>query len=162
MMVTKHLGLACWAIVAAVLFWGCQDEGASGITSDMIHFDSQADNKNGPRPEASFQDTVWAIGVVAEGTVKRHTFKLKNTGDAPLLLADVSASCGCTVAHEWPKGPIAPGEEVGIGLVYDSRGRAGEITSTVMVVTNAYPSTTTLTLAGRVLGPEDNQVILNK
>ena len=37
------------------------------------------------------------------------TFVLKNTGDVPLLIKDISASCGCTVP-EWDKKPIKPGE----------------------------------------------------
>lgn len=36
------------------------------------------------------------------------TFTLKNTGDIPLVIKDISASCDCTVP-EWEKKPVMPG-----------------------------------------------------
>ena len=41
------------------------------------------------------------------------SFTLKNTGDNPLLITDVSASCGCTIP-EWTKKPILPNESTSI------------------------------------------------
>lgn len=40
-------------------------------------------------------------------------FTLKNTGKAPLFIADISSSCGCTVP-EWDRQPIDPGKETQI------------------------------------------------
>ncbi|MGB1075044.1 MAG: DUF1573 domain-containing protein [Flavobacteriales bacterium] len=124
----------------------------------MIHFDA-INPSDAQRPEAFFPDPTWDLGTVAEGSTFDHFFVMKNTGNAPLVLADVSATCGCTVARNWPKTPIAPGEEIEIELTYDSRGRQGEIDSKVLVVANTYPSTTQLQLIGRVIGPEENHVI---
>ena len=41
----------------------------------------------------------------ANGNVS-HTFIIKNTGEAPLVLTRVIASCGCTTP-DWTKEPIA-------------------------------------------------------
>jgi hypothetical protein len=46
---------------------------------------------------------------------KRCVFKLKNTGNQPLLIARVDTSCGCTVPS-WDKKPIEPGEKMEISV----------------------------------------------
>lgn len=153
----RHIAGVAFLLLAAV---GCDSRNDGAITSDMIHFD--AGNDDGKRPELVLSDTIWRIGTIAEGTRLEHAFEVTNAGDAPLVLADVSASCGCTIARDWPKSPLAPGAHATIRVAYDSRGRAGEIDSEVAVVANTYPSTTKLKLIGRVLGPDDTQVILNK
>ena len=41
------------------------------------------------------------FGKVAEGTMATHEFRFKNTGNQPVVIANVQASCGCTT----PTGP---------------------------------------------------------
>lgn len=59
----------------------------------------------------------------ADGKVSA-TFAVKNTGDAPLVITRVIASCGCTTP-EWTKEPIAPGQSGDIKITYDPKGRPG-------------------------------------
>lgn len=59
----------------------------------------------------------------ADGKVSA-TFVVKNTGDAPLAITRVIASCGCTTP-EWTKEPIAPGASGNIKITYDPKGRPG-------------------------------------
>lgn len=47
------------------------------------------------------------------GKVNTVSFILKNTGDVPLLISHIDASCGCTMPH-WEKKPIKPTESVEI------------------------------------------------
>ena len=54
-------------------------------------------------------DTVFDAGTVVKGEIIRATFKVRNTGNYPLIFGDLSPSCGCTVASS-PKKPIQPGE----------------------------------------------------
>src|ERR1700741_4910049 len=54
-----------------------------------------------------------------EGAKLEINYRFKNTGKHNLILSDVSASCGCTTPN-WPKRPIAPGEEDVIKAVFDS------------------------------------------
>ncbi|MEJ7661957.1 MAG: DUF1573 domain-containing protein [Hymenobacter sp.] len=54
----------------------------------------------------------------------RHTFKFTNTGKSPLLIADATASCGCTTPS-WTKEPIAPGATGEMEVLFDSRGKRG-------------------------------------
>ena len=57
----------------------------------------------------------------ADGKVSA-TFVVKNTGDAPLAITRVIASCGCTTP-EWTKEPIAPGQTGDIKITYDPKGK---------------------------------------
>ena len=63
-------------------------------------------------------ETSFDFGTIKEanGNVS-HVFKIKNTGDAPLVLTRVIASCGCTTP-EWTKEPIAPGKTGDIKITY--------------------------------------------
>lgn len=64
------------------------------------------------------------------------TFMVKNTGDKPLIIEDVSASCGCTTPEK-PTGPIAPGQEDKITVTFKSKpGQKNEIKKTVTVTAN--------------------------
>lgn len=75
------------------------------------------------------------------GNVKAETentteFIVTNTGSNPLILSDVSASCGCTMPQK-PEGPIAPGESDVIKVTFKSKpGQENEIKKTVTVTAN--------------------------
>lgn len=75
-------------------------------------------------------------------------FILKNTGDVPLLIKDISASCGCTIP-EWDKRPIKPGEktEIKVKVTPDN---AGYLRKTVTVFCNTKRGTIPLTVKSMV------------
>ena len=63
-------------------------------------------------------------------------FIVYNTGDKPLILDDVSASCGCTMPKK-PEGPIAPGESDVIEVTFHPKpGQVNEIKKTITVTAN--------------------------
>lgn len=64
------------------------------------------------------------------------TFRLRNASAAPVVVDDVKTSCGCTVAR-MPERPwvIPPGESRELPLVFDLRGRSGEVVKTATVET---------------------------
>ena len=47
----------------------------------------------------------------------RHAFEFMNTGEVPVKILSVQASCGCTTP-DWTKEEIAPGEKVRKKLGY--------------------------------------------
>ena len=84
------------------------------------------------------------LGKVKEGQVVEVSFRFKNSGTRNLVIANVSASCGCTVPEK-PEKPYAPGEEGVIKAKFDSRGRPkGEARKTVYVDANTSPAQTQL------------------
>lgn len=64
------------------------------------------------------------------------SFMVKNTGNKPLIISDVSATCGCTTPKK-PEAPIAPGESDEIVVTFKSKpGQKNEIKKTVTVTAN--------------------------
>ena len=101
-----------------------------------------------------FEEEVFEFGTVTQGEKVIHTFKFKNTGENPLVIANAKASCGCTVP-ESPKDPIAPGEEGEISVVFNTATKKGQQTKYVDVVANTEPDATTrLLLKGEVVAPD--------
>ena len=63
-------------------------------------------------------------------------FTYANTGDADLVITAVTASCGCTVP-KYSKKPVPPGMSGTIEVSFDTSGREGLQTKTVVVQSNA-------------------------
>ena len=72
------------------------------------------------QPKAEFDKLKHEYGVVLWKTPSKATFKVKNTGDQPLVISNVTTSCGCTVA-DWTKTSIAPGASGEVSAVFDFR-----------------------------------------
>ncbi len=87
-------------------------------------------------PAITFAETTYDFGVIPEnGGPVSHTFEFTNTGNAPLLILNASASCGCT-RPEYPKKPIKGGKKDKITVTYNPKGRPGEFSKNVTVRTN--------------------------
>lgn len=77
---------------------------------------------------------------------KRVVFKIKNIGDSPLVINDVSTSCGCT-SVDYPKEPVRPGESVSLQVNYKAE-HPEHFDKTVTVYCNANPSLVRLKITG--------------
>ena len=80
------------------------------------------------------------FGKVAEGVENHCTFTVTNTGDKPLVLSDVKASCGCTTPSK-PEGPIAPGKSDKIEVGFKPSGK-GVSEKTITITANTNPRIT--------------------
>ena len=60
------------------------------------------------------------MGKLKQGKPEKVYFHLKNTGEFPLLIKHIEASCGCT-KPEWPKYPIKSGKIGKIKVTYDAK-----------------------------------------
>lgn len=85
--------------------------------------------------EITFKTEEIDYGKVKVGSDGVRVFEFTNTGKAPLVITNVSSSCGCTVPS-WTKDPIAPGTKGKIEVKYDTN-RVGPISKTVTVTSNA-------------------------
>ncbi|MEY4658322.1 MAG: hypothetical protein RJB36_88 [Bacteroidota bacterium] len=94
--------------------------------------------------------TVFNAGTVMKGEVINAKFKVKNTGDYPLVIGKVTPSCSCTVAEE-PKDPIQPGEsgEI-IAQVNTDNLSTKKIQKMITVMANTDPSVTVLEIKGKI------------
>ncbi|MCP4438520.1 MAG: DUF1573 domain-containing protein [Aureispira sp.] len=103
--------------------------------------------------EISFEESAFDFGTLTDGEQVEHVFKFANTSDKPLTITNARGSCGCTVP-EWPKEPVAPGEEGEIKVKFNSKGKKGKQTKTVTITANTIPANTQLTISSEVLAAE--------
>ena len=102
----------------------------------------------------TFEKEFYDFGNVPEGTMATHEFKFKNTGNQPIIIAGVQASCGCTTP-DWTKTPVLPGKIGMVKAMYSSAGRPGVFNKTVTVTSNAATPSTVLSIKGTVLGKDE-------
>lgn len=105
-----------------------------------------------------FEETEYDFGTIKEGEVVEHVFRFTNTGQAPLLIQDASAPCGCTVPS-WTKEPIEPGKQGEIVVRFDSKGRVGQQTKQVTITANTKPEISQIAIKAFVEG--SGNTILN-
>jgi hypothetical protein len=101
------------------------------------------------QPVVKFDQTTHDFGTISEDAGAVHDFTFTNTGSSPLIIRNVTTSCGCTTP-EWTKQPVAPGAKGSIKVKYDTKGRPGAIDKTITVSTNAKPAQTVLRIIGEV------------
>ncbi len=94
------------------------------------------DVKKLPKTTMEVPDTKYIFGAMKAGDKVRHTWKVKNTGTEPLMIANVQTSCGCT-APFYPKEPILPGKEGEITLEFNSAGKEGHVQKNALIIANA-------------------------
>jgi len=104
------------------------------------------------RGALEFEEMVHNFGSIQQGDKVEHKFRFKNTGKAPVVIREATASCGCT-HPSYPFIPIEPGEEGFIGVMYNSTGKLGNQKPSITVKTNAKPRTYQLYLKGIVDAP---------
>jgi len=96
-------------------------------------------------------DSVYDFGKVNEGELVQYNFRFRNSGNNPLVIQNVSASCGCTVPEK-PEKPIQPGEIGFIKVTFNSTRRPGEVNKAITITSNADPEFCELYLKGTVIG----------
>ena len=136
----KNFFLLCLAVGALV---SCSNSDASG---------SAASGKPAQRADAVYDtanyttlqwidSTYQDIGKVKKGQVAEVSWRLKNVGDKPLVIAQVTPGCGCTVAEK-PEEPIMPGGEATIRAKFSSSGQhEGEHRKSLSVTANTKNTT---------------------
>ena len=109
------------------------------------------------QPKATFDKNVYEFGVVLWKHPVTATFKVKNDGDKPLVISNVTTSCGCAVA-DWTKTPIAPGATGEVTSTFDAKA-LGHFNKSVGVYCNASALPVYLTLRGEVSADPKNYTL---
>lgn len=109
-----------------------------------------------------FKTPVHDFGNLQEGPAADHEFTFTNTGKEPIVISNVSASCGCTTPS-YSKEPVLPGKTGIVKASYNTQGRVGPFTKSITISSNA--GTKVLTIKGEVEKaptgsvPENNSMI---
>ena len=86
-------------------------------------------------PKIVFAEREHNYGTIQKGGDGNCVFTFTNTGDEPLILSSVRASCGCTTP-KWTQKPVMPGKTGEIGVRYNTNNTGG-FTKTVTITSNA-------------------------
>ncbi|MBO7579688.1 MAG: DUF1573 domain-containing protein [Prevotella sp.] len=101
--------------------------------------------------DIKFDKTTMDLGKFPESNpVQKCTFTFTNTGNAPLIINQAIASCGCTVP-EYTKEPVAPGKTGTINVTYNGKGKfPGYFKKTITIRTNGKTEMTRLYISGEM------------
>ena len=90
--------------------------------------------------DIKFDKTTHNFGTFSENNpVVSCTFTFTNVGDAPLVIHQAVASCGCTVP-EYTKEPIQPGKKGTIKVTYNGTGKyPGHFKKSITLVPTQKP-----------------------
>ncbi|MCI6550177.1 MAG: DUF1573 domain-containing protein [Prevotella sp.] len=99
--------------------------------------------------QIKFEKLTHDFGTFSESEpVQEATFTFTNVGQAPLIINQAVASCGCTVPS-YPKTPIKPGQSGVIKVTYNGKGKfPGHFKKSVTIRTNGNPEMTRLYIEG--------------
>lgn len=100
-------------------------------------------------PKMEWEKESYDFGQIPQHNPVDVVFTFKNTGNAPLVLSKVEASCGCTNV-EYKKAPIMPGQTGEISVTFDAE-EEGMFSKSVNVTANTTPSLTILKFKGEVI-----------
>lgn len=98
-----------------------------------------------------------------EGGSAEYTFTFVNSGDQPIRITNVKASCGCTTPG-WTREEVMPGDSGFVKAMYNPRNRPGKFRKSLRISTTDPSSNTTLYIMGvvkpRPKTPEEEYPIL--
>ena len=110
-----------------------------------VSFASAQDNQ----AQIKFDKVSHDFGTFSESNpVQECVFTFTNVGQAPLIINQAVASCGCTVPS-YTKEPIASGKTGAIKVTYNGKGKfPGHFKKSITVRTNGKPEMSRLYVEG--------------
>ena len=118
-----------------------------------INIPDSAQNCTIQTPKIEFVEQEYDFGSfepVGNDTLKSHSFRFYNTGQAPLVILHVATGCGCT-QPQYTKTPIPPGESGVVTVNYKGYGqRVGKFRKSVTVYSNDPRSYTRIFIRGEL------------
>ena len=126
-----------FAVASLLITFSCKKEVEKTEVKleDKATTTSLEENAKVPKTTVEFDKEIHDFGQIKQGEIAETTFKIKNVGDNDLYIVDAHGSCGCTVP-EVTKEAIKPGESAPISVKFDSNGKSGEVTKSIMITCN--------------------------
>jgi hypothetical protein len=136
---------------------GCRSGGQNGqetIPADLVTNPNSASGTAGKEslPVIQFEETEHDFGRIIEGETVSYAFKFTNSGKSDLIIAEVTTSCGCTIPS-YPKTPIRPGEGGIVKVAFNSNGKRGYQSKSIVVAANTQPNATVIRIKAQVVNP---------
>ncbi|WP_251619706.1 DUF1573 domain-containing protein [Odoribacter lunatus] len=99
-----------------------------------------------------YEEAVCDLGVFAVNESREAVFTLKNTGRQPLLVADVTTSCGCATPR-YDKKPVKPGDSMEIRVAMNIK-EEGYFEKSISVYCNISEAPVQFKIKGAVVNKE--------
>lgn len=93
------------------------------------------DSSEGPFAEIELDQQEFDFGRILDTETVRHAFSFRNTGDVPLIIDEVSGTCGCT-APTWTKTAIPPDGKGTVEVEYNPEGKSGRDRQSLTILAN--------------------------
>jgi len=138
-------------LFTSIFLFSCGEKKTTKASTDLVNIEATADSSNNHKkngePKIQFEKIFHDFGYITQGEIVEYEFIFTNNGDADLLIANASASCGCTIP-EYPKEPITPGKQGRIKVKFNSELRMDKFLKEIYVTANTEPLVTTLSITG--------------
>lgn len=140
-------------LLASLILVGCNNDKDGQLSTDLVTSPKSATQTSDKQAIIEFEKEEHDFGTLLQGEVVSYSFHFTNTGNVPLIISQVTSSCGCTVAN-YSHDPIAPGKSGVIQATYNSAGHHGFQSRFLTVMSNTIPAKHTLRIKGKVLTPD--------
>jgi len=101
----------------------------------------------------TFKNLIHDFGTIKEADGKvHHKFEFTNSGQVPLIITNVEASCGCTTPS-WTKTPVLPNKTGFVDAEFDPANYQN-FDKSITVHSNGEPSSIVLRIRGEVIPKE--------
>lgn len=144
------------ALGIAICAVACKSNSTAGngndVSSEMVDNNPATASEKVDKdhlPIMKFEKDTHNFGKLTEGEIVTYSFKFTNEGKGPLVIANASASCGCTV----PKYSEKPVPARGTGFIevtFNSANKQGQMEKSVTVVANTIPERNQITILADV------------
>ncbi|MDR2859328.1 MAG: DUF1573 domain-containing protein [Mediterranea sp.] len=101
------------------------------------------------QPRLTLEKNTYSLGQIEWKRSVSMEYTVTNTGDKPLVLTNITASCGC-LAIDWTKLPIQPNHKGVINLTFDAQ-LLGHFNKSICIYSNTSPELTYLNITGEVV-----------
>lgn len=142
----KKLAIAA-LLLSTAYYAGAQTNNTDGATTPRLTPNTGGTALSKAANVLQLKENLHNFGKIPQGRPATYTFEIVNTGNEPLRLDNVQASCGCTTPV-WSRDPIEAGGTARILVGYNAYSE-GPFTKTVTIVYNTN-LTKTLTITGEV------------
>lgn len=127
--------------------------GVDGKNEEHLTASQESGKKVEVGPQLEYVEPNYDFGKVEMGTVIRHTFIYRNTGDKDLIIYYGKGGCTC-VKVEYEKDTIAPGGTGEVTMIFDTSNRIGKEGNTIFLQANTPQKIHRARFKGEIVWPE--------
>ena len=135
--------LLLFVALLAISVTSCKNDASKKVDEEKAEKAQEKAQQEKNFPKMTYEEEVYDFGTITAGETVEHEFTFKNTGDAPLVISNARASCGCTVPS-YTDEAIQPGESGNMLVKFNSRGKKNQQNKMVRITANTEKGTETI------------------